>query len=166
MKLNGATIENMTIGSRVFNDNYEFIKALKSARNILADVYLEGHLVGVGHVTFSEDSGWLTAGLNVRFSLDAPTLVNSVIIKVYDGGYKDTMIMSTSTPTVNEYIEAGDQNAELRFTVMSVHPYNSWRRPSNTSRISWLRTHLIQPAHLDDLPTQGNDIIVDDPVTP
>lgn len=176
MKLNGVTIENMAIGNASFTDSYEFIKALKNTKNMLADVYIDGHRVGSSGVIFTEENGWLGGCVNFSFSLSAPLLTSSILIKVYQAGHKDVITMSTMTMT-KEYIEVGDQTASLYFTIISVNPYNDKRRPSRESVISWSRTKLLPAAVLKDLPTddsveevqeddQNNDQIdthIDDP---
>ena len=156
MKLNGAIIERpMTIGSKVFDDSYEFIKALRSSNDILADTYIDGHRVATSNVSFSEENGWLIANTHFRFSLDAPLLTTSVMLRLYKAAHKDMPIMSTMT-LVKEYIEVGDQEAEIHFNVISVHPYNSRRKASVPSRFSWLRSFLLTAAKLSDLPTDDS----------
>ena len=155
MKLNGATLETMLVGDITYEDSGEFVRALKAASNILADVYINGHRVATSKVNFSEENGWLNASLNFRFSLDEPVLTDSVMIRAYNAGNKDIPIMSTMT-MVKEYIEPGDQNAELRFNVMSATPFNSRKRPHIESKIRWMRSELLHEEKLEDLPTDDS----------
>lgn len=161
MKLKGATIDNMTVGGVVFTDVMDFVKALKASCNIIADVYINGHCVGVGNVSFTEENGWLNASLNTRLSLDEPVLATSILVKVHEGSNKEDLIMSTMT-LINEYLEVGDQHADLHFTVLNIFPYNSLRKPEKPSYIKWLRTHLIKPEHLESLPTDPS-VVIEDP---
>lgn len=161
MKLKGATIDNMTVGGVVFTDVMDFVKALKASRNIIADVYINGHCVGVGNVSFTEENGWLNASLNTRLSLDEPVLATSILVKVHEGSNKEDLIMSTMT-LINEYLEVGDQHADLHFTVLNIFPYSSLRKPEKPSYIRWLRTHLIKPEHLESLPTDPS-VVIEDP---
>ena len=165
MKLNGVTIENIAIGNTSFTDSYEFIKTLKNTKNMLADVYIDGHRVGSSGVIFTEENGWLGGCVNLSFSLSEPLLISSILIKVYQAGHKDVITMSTMTMT-KEYIEVGDQTASLYFNIISVNPYNDKRRPSRESVISWRRTKLLPAAVLKDLPTDDSveEAQEDDPI--
>lgn len=160
MKINGATIENMAIGNTTFTDSYEFIKALKRSRDMLADVYINSYLVATTGVVFSSENNWLIANTSFRFALSKPVLSGSLMVRVYQAGHKDVITMSSMT-LVKEYIETGDQDMSLRFTVMSETPYNSRKIPNVKSKIEWLRTSLLQPVSLEDLPTDDT-VSVDD----
>lgn len=160
MKINGATIENMAIGNTTLTDSYEFIKALKRSRDMLADVYIDSHLVATTGVVFSSENNWLIANTSFRFALNKPVLTNSLMVRVYQAGHKDVITMSSMT-LVKEYIEVGDQDMSLRFTVMSETPYNSRKIPNVKSKIEWLRSSLLQPVSLEDLPTDDT-VSVDD----
>lgn len=160
MKINGATIENMAIGNTTFTDSYEFIKALKRSRDMLADVYIDSYLVATTGVVFSSENNWLIANTSFRFALNKPVLSGSLMVRVYQAGHKDVITMSSMT-LVKEYIETGDQDMSLRFTVMSETPYNSRKIPNVKSKIEWLRTSLLQPVSLEDLPTDDT-VLVDD----
>ena len=160
MKINGATIENMAIGNTTFTDSYEFIKALKRSRDMLADVYINSYLVATTGVVFSSENNWLIANTSFRFALNKPVLSGSLMVRVYQAGHKDVVTMSSMT-LVKEYIETGDQDMSLRFTVMSETPYNSRKIPNVKSKIEWLRSSLLQPVSLEDLPTDDT-VSVDD----
>ena len=159
MKLNGAIIENMSIGNLSFSDSSDFVKALKACRNLLADVYLDSHKVAVAGVTFHENNGWLIADLNCRFALSEPVLVNCLLVKIHKAD-SDVITMSTCT-NVSEYIEVGDQEAELHFNVISVTPYNSRKKVVPASRLRWLQSFLIAASKLSDLPTDQS-VVIDD----
>lgn len=160
MKINGATIENMAIGNTTFTDSYEFIKALKRSRDMVADVYIDSYLVATTGVVFSSENNWLIANTSFRFALNKPVLTNSLMVRVYQAGHKDVITMSSMT-LVKEYIEVGDQDMSLRFTVMSETPYNSRKIPNVKSKIEWLRSSLLRPVSLEDLSTDDT-VSVDD----
>ena len=160
MKLSSAELYSLELNNRTYSSLGEYMSALKNAKNLVADVYVNGsdeveHLLFSSLVRFIVSNGYLFASIDGSFSIDPPAHINCVEIIVHESGKLDSWVMSSRT-YVNEFIESGDQNADLFFLVGNLSPYNEKRIIMPDSKFNWLETTRLPSYKLEDLPTNDS----------
>lgn len=160
MKLSSAELYSLELNNKVYSSLGEYMSALKNAKNLIADVYVDGsdeveHLLFSSLVRFIVSNEYLFASIDGSFSIDPSAHINCIEIIVHESGKLDSWVMSSRT-YVNEFIESGDQNADLFFLVGNLSPYNEKRIIMPDSKFNWLETTKLPSYKLEDLPTSDS----------
>ena len=160
MKLSSAELYSLELNNKTYSSLSEYMPALKNTKNLVADVYVDGsdeveHLLFSSLVRFIVSNGYLFASIDGSFSIDPPAHISCVEIIVHESGKLDSWVMSSRT-YVNEFIESGDQNADLFFLVGNLSPYNEKRITIPDSKFRWLETTRLPSYKLEDLPTNDS----------
>lgn len=125
MILNNAVIERMMIDNKTYTSTKEFIDALLACNDLIADVYVNNKLVTSGLLNLSVNNNWIIGNVDERLSLENLSSADFIRILVRQIGYTyddvEHIIMSTSSP-LSTFIDPGDVDADLYFSIMSVVP--------------------------------------------
>lgn len=159
MHLRNATIENYYYNGEDV-DHQTFTEAMLTARDLIADVYVNGHLLFTCNVVMMKNNGYLIAAVDEQFALDEVTNVSQLMIKVHQAG-SDVTIMSTAY-TDGALIDVGDKDADLYFKVLDLFPYNTLKCIVPESKFISMRTEKIAPIHLEDQPSLESVVVEDD----
>lgn len=125
MILNNAVIERMMIDDKTYTSTKEFIDALLACKDLIADVYVNNQLVTSGLLNLSVNNNWIIGNVDERLSLENLSSADFIRILVHQIGYDyddvEHIIMSTSSP-LSTFIDPGDVDADLYFSIMSTVP--------------------------------------------
>ena len=165
MRLNDAVIENMfdADNSDVASVR-EFVKCLKSSK-LMADVYFNDYKAFTSPLRLTEDSGYLTASIDGKFSFDPAVVLDSILIRAHYINNEEVLFQSY-TNYLSFPIELGDYDADLSFTVMPTEVANRLKPSTAKSRLEWLKTNRFKSLNLSEQDPANEDVEPDEPADP
>lgn len=159
MKLNGAIFETLEYDGTEVLSMREMIKCLFNAKDIVAEVYINGKLAFTSTAILSDDSGYMLAYVNGIFSLSEDVIVENIQINVKQAGSDCNLFKSYTV--VNDLIQAGDYQAKLCFKVVNTVPYCTNKVHLHDSEFVPLNTNKITPIVLEYQPSANEDVSTD-----
>lgn len=162
MRLNNAIIMNMELNGQSVVHTKEFIYGLRSAKDLVADVYLNTNLLFTCKPVIKEENCWLIVYVDGRFALSEEKTIESVLIRVHQSG-SDVVILESLT-AISDIISEGDIDADLNFAVISTTPYSTMKCNLPESRFKPLHHEVLAAIDLDDQPSANpEEVEVEDP---
>jgi len=124
MILNSAVIERYVIDDKTFSDTKEFIDALLACNDLVADVYVNGKKVASGLLNLDVNNNWIIGNVDERLSItNMDGSAYNINIVVHQLGKDEiTDIIMTSKSPLNTFIDPGDCDADLYFSIISTVP--------------------------------------------
>lgn len=158
MKLNDATILNKKLNGKVFANTLEFIHALFDARDLVADVYVNGHLALTTPIHLVEDNGYMLSFVDGRFALSESVPVADMSIQIRQSKLEassDNIIIESFTDDLDRkgiMIESSDCDADLCFKVTNTTPNCTTKCMLPDSKFRSMGSSNITPIDLDSAP--------------
>lgn len=151
MRLNNAVIVNRTLDGIQVTSTKDFIRGLLSAKDLVADVFVNTRLLFTCVPSIREDNCWLIAYVDGRFALSTEQPVESILVKVHqkDSG---TIIFESLTP-INNIISVDDVDADLNFGIMSTSPNSTMKCNLPDSRFQPLLSDKLSKKTLSSQPS-------------
>lgn len=152
MILNSAFIENRKFDGVTINDTKEFIDKLLAAKDLVADVYINRKLVCSGMLKLMLNNNWVIGCVDERLSItNMADPATNLHILVHQLGYDttDDIILSVESP-LSTFIEPGDLDSDLYFSVISTVPNCTQRCFVPESMFRNLRTDNIPPKDFEE----------------
>lgn len=124
MILNSAVIERYVIDDKTFSDTKEFIDALLACNDLVADVYVNGKKVASGLLNLDVNNNWIIGNVDERLSItNMDGNAYNINIVVHQLGKDEiTDIIMTSKSPLSTFIDPGDCDADLYFSIISTVP--------------------------------------------
>lgn len=151
MILNSAVIERYLIDGKTYTDIKEFIDALLACTDLVADVYVNSKRVASGMLNLSVNNNWIIGNVDERLSIinmDAASSINIVVHQLGHNELEDIIMKSTSP--LNTFIDPGDCDADLYFSIMSTVPECTQRCYVPDSVFNAMGTNNITPKDFDN----------------
>lgn len=152
MILNSAVIERYLIDGKTYEDTKEFIDALLACDDLVADVYVNYKRVVSGPLSLSVNNSWIIANVDERMSItnmDGNVYVINIVVHQLGCDELEDIIM-TSTSPLSTFIDQGDIDADLYFSVMSTVPECTQRCYVPESEFNIMGTNNIVPKDFTD----------------
>lgn len=156
MKLNNVEFINCEFDGVAITDHRELIKRLTTAKDLIADVYINQHLAFSNKLVISQDNSWLLGYVDGRFALTESVGIHSVIIKVHQRN-SDVVIMSSNT-NMNDIAPLTDIDADLNFCITSTVPNCDMKCNVPESRFKPMRQSNFTKIDLDTQPSVNPDV--------
>ena len=154
MILNSAVIERYLIDGKTYTDTKEFIDALLACTDLVADVYVNGKKVASGLLNLDVNNNWIIGNVDERLSItNMDGSAYNINIVVHQLGKDEiTDIIMTSTSPLNTFIDPGDCDADLYFSIMSTVPECTQRCYVPDSAFRAMGTNNITPKDFNECP--------------
>lgn len=151
MRLNNAVITNFVLDGNQISSCGLLAHELLKATDLIADVYVNTHLLFSCKPIIREDNCWLIAYIDSRFALTSAQSVESILIRVHQSG-SDTIILESLTVT-SDIIPEGDVDADLNFVITSTTPDCTMKCSLPDSRFTPLHNNHLSTISLEDQPS-------------
>ena len=163
MKLPGANLVNATLDGVTYKHTQEFLNKLIKTRNLVADIYVNTHLLMSCHVSTYVTNGYIIASVDGRFRLTKEEILNSLIIHVRQAN-SDENIFELVT-LASGIIPHVDIDADINFCIGSVFPNNTSKLNIPNTGFKPLFTNKLPEIDLDAQPSVNPDVIVVNGIT-
>jgi hypothetical protein len=163
MKLPGANLVNATLDGVTYKSVREFLNKLIRTRNLVADIYVNTHLLMSCHVSTYVTNGYIIAAVDGRFRLTKEETLNSLIIHVHQAN-SDENIFELVT-LASGIIPHVDIDADINFCIGSVFPNNTSKLNIPNTDFKPLFTSKLPEIDLDAQPSVNPDVIVVNDIT-
>ena len=109
-----------------FKSAKNLLNYLVSSRNMVADIIINNQKkIASSIATFSVDSGYVVASVDIRIAFDKLVDFNAIEINVHPANEPNSVYVSSYTDGFSEAIPANDVDADLYFKAGSLYPYNN-----------------------------------------
>lgn len=152
MILNSAVIERYLIDGKTYEDTKEFIDALLACDDLVADVYVNYKRVASGPLSLSVNNSWIIANVDERMSItnmDGNAYVINIVVHQLGCDELEDIIMTSKSP-LSTFIDPGDIDADLYFSIMSTVPECTQRCYVPESEFNIMGTNNIVPKDFTD----------------
>lgn len=163
MKLPGANLVNATLDGVTYKSVREFLNKLIKTRNLVADIYVNTHLLMSCHVSTYVTNGYIIASVDGRFRLTKEEILNNLIIHVRQAN-SDENIFELVT-LASGIIPHVDIDADINFCIGSVFPNNTSKLNIPNTGFKPLFTNKLPEIDLDAQPSVNPDVIVVNGIT-
>lgn len=163
MILNSAIIERYLIDGKTYEDTKEFIDALLACDDLVADVYVNYKRVASGPLSLSVNNSWIIANVDERMSItnmDGSAYVINIVVHQLGCDELEDVIMRSTSP-LSTFIDPGDIDADLYFSVMATVPECTQECHVPESEFNMMGTNNIVPKDFTD-----DEQCPDDPTMP
>ena len=147
MILNSAVIERYLIDGNTYEDTKEFIDALLACDDLVADVYVNYKRVASGPLSLSVNNSWIIANVDERMSItnmDGSAYVINIVVHQLGCDELEDVIMRSTSP-LSTFIDPGDIDADLYFSVMATVPECTQECHVPESEFNMMGTNNIVP---------------------
>lgn len=96
---------------------------LVTSHSIVADIYINDILITSSIATFSTNSGYVIASVSAKFAFTDMISFEKINIDLHEVN-SNINIIESCTEGLSEWIPSGDVDADIRFKVGSIFPYN------------------------------------------
>lgn len=154
MKLNDATIFNMTLDDKPICRLKEFINSILHRHDLVADVYLNDKLAFTANAHMIVDNNYMFAAISDEFALNERTDINHISVQIRQANkerVKDSILIESFTEH-NITIEPVDCNASLYFKVCNVTPFCTTKCTVPESKLTSVKCHNQTKIVLSDRP--------------
>lgn len=168
MILNSAVIERYLIDGNTYEDTKEFIDALLACDDLVADVYVNYKRVASGPLSLSVNNSWIIANVDERMSItnmDGSAYVINIVVHQLGCDELEDVIMRSTSP-LSTFIDPGDIDADLYFSVMATVPECTQECHVPESEFNMMGTNNIVPKDFTDKNQCPDDPTVPEPETP
>lgn len=152
MILNSAVIERYLIDGKTYEDTKEFIDALLACDDLVADVYVNYKRVANGPLSLSVNNSWIIANVDERMSItniDGSAYVINIVVHQFGCNELEDVIMKSTSP-LSTFIDPGDIDADLYFSVMATVPECTQECHVPESEFNMMGTNNIVPKDFAD----------------
>ena len=137
-----------------FKSAKNLLNYLVSSRNMVADIIINNQKkIASSIATFSVDSGYVVASVDIRIAFDKLVDFNAIEINVHPANEPNSVYVSSYTDGFSEAIPANDVDADLYFKAGSLYPYNNLKFAIAESKFNSTRTQTMQTISYDKLPS-------------
>jgi hypothetical protein len=153
MILNSAFIEHRKFDGVEVESTKEFIEKLLAAKDLVADVYVNGARVCSGMLKVMLNNNWLIGCVDERLSItnmnDPATNLHILVHQLGYDNVPDDIILSVESP-LDTFLEPGDIDSDLYFSIISTVPNCTQRCFVPESVFRNLKTSNITPKDFKD----------------
>jgi hypothetical protein len=158
MKLPNANLVNATLDGVTYKSVREFLNKLIKTRNLVADIYVNTHLLMSCHVSTYVTNGYIIASVDGRFRLTKEETLNNLIIHVRQANSDDNIFELVTL--ASGIIPHVDIDADINFCIGSVFPNNTSKLNIPNTDFKPLFTNKLTEIDLDTQPSVNPDVIV------
>lgn len=165
MILNSAVIERYLIDGKTYEDTKEFIDALLACDDLVADVYVNYKRVASGPLSLSVNNSWVIANVDERMSIinmDGNAYVINIVVHQLGCDELEDVIMRSTSP-LSTFIDPGDIDADLYFSVMATVPECTQECHVPESEFNMMGTNNIVPKDFTDKNQCPDDPTIPEP---